>query len=123
MPSSIMDPSRTVSAAIIAAFQSSKNCSIFCLIYSMLVPFSLNVTLSISHTANCHSEPSFIHTRMVCASQAQTSSMQHIVESSFSISIRCETVVTLQGVDALHLVGRQLEVEDVVVLGNVGGIE
>ena len=26
-------------------------------------------------------------------------------------------MVTLQGVDALHLVGRQFEVEDVVVLG------
>jgi hypothetical protein len=31
-------------------------------------------------------------------------------------------VVALQGVDALHLVGSQFEVEDVVVLGDVGSI-
>ena len=31
-------------------------------------------------------------------------------------------MVALQGVDALHLVGSQFEVEDVVVLGDVGGI-
>ena len=31
-------------------------------------------------------------------------------------------MVTLQVIDALHLVGRQFEVEDVVVLGDVGGI-
>jgi hypothetical protein len=31
-------------------------------------------------------------------------------------------VVTLQSVDALHLVGRQLEVEDIVVLGDMGSI-
>ena len=38
------------------------------------------------------------------------------------MSIRCETVVTLQSIDALHLVGSQLKIEDVVVLGNVCGI-
>lgn len=32
-------------------------------------------------------EPSFIPTRMVCASQAQTSSMQHIMESSLLMSL------------------------------------
>ena len=31
-------------------------------------------------------------------------------------------MVALQGVDALHLVGGELEVEDVVVLGDMGGI-
>ena len=35
-------------------------------------------------------------------------------------SIRREAVTALQVVDALHLVGSQLEVEDVVVLGDVG---
>ena len=56
------------------------------------------------------------------ATGSHVSGFQHIVESSLFISIRCKTVVTLQGVDALHLVGSQLEVEDVVVLGDVGGI-
>ena len=36
--------------------------------------------------------------------------------------IRCKAVVTLQGVDALHLIGSQFEVEDVVVLGDMGSI-
>ena len=36
--------------------------------------------------------------------------------------IRREAVTALQIVDALHVVGGQLEVEDVVVLGDVGGI-
>ena len=31
-------------------------------------------------------------------------------------------MVTLQGIDALHLVGSQFEVEDVVVLGDMGGV-
>ena len=31
-------------------------------------------------------------------------------------------MVALQGVDALHLVGGELEVEDIVVLGDMGGI-
>ena len=36
--------------------------------------------------------------------------------------IRCKTVITLQCIDALHLVGSQLKVEDVVVLGDVGSV-
>ena len=36
--------------------------------------------------------------------------------------IRCKTVVTLQGIDALHLVGSQFEVEDVVVLSDMGSV-
>ena len=35
-------------------------------------------------------------------------------------SIRREAVTALQVVDALHLVGGQREVEDVVILGDVG---
>ena len=43
--------------------------------------------------------------------------------SSFPLfSIRREAVVLVEGVDALHLVGGEFEVEDVVVLGDVGGI-
>ena len=56
------------------------------------------------------------------ATGSHVSGFQHIVESSLFISIRCKTVVTLQGVDALHLVGSQFEVENVVVLGDVGDI-
>lgn len=36
--------------------------------------------------------------------------------------IRREAVTALQIIDALHVLGRQLEVEDVVVLGDVGGV-
>ena len=36
------------------------------------------------------------------------------------VSVRSEAVTALQGVDALHVVGGQREVEDVVVLGDVG---
>ena len=36
--------------------------------------------------------------------------------------VGCKAVVAFQGVDALHLVGSQFEVEDVVILGDVHGI-
>ena len=37
-------------------------------------------------------------------------------------SIRCKAVVLVEAVDALHLVGGQREVEDVVVLGDMGRV-
>ena len=38
-------------------------------------------------------------------------------------SIRREAVTALQVVDALHIVGSQLEVEDVVILGDMGSLK
>ena len=46
----------------------------------------------------------------------------HTSKCRLSDLVRCKAVVAFQGVDALHLVGSKFEVEDVVILGDVGGI-
>ncbi len=52
----------------------------------------------------------------------------HLIKHVFDVECRlsdlvgCKAVVAFQGVDALHLVGSQFEVEDVVILGDVRGI-
>ena len=44
------------------------------------------------------------------------------MECRLSYLVRCKAVVAFQGVDALHFVGSQFEVEDVVVLCDMRGI-